>query len=85
MSFHLLFLDNFVTSFFKERLRSNRGVSSDISLNRSFQLIANSCRNTSSLIIGMDIQTVKVARFIYIPKTYNNSIFNSNYAVMFLK
>lgn len=85
MSFYLLFLNNLIPSFFKERLRRNRGMSSNISLNSLLQPIANSSCNTFFLIIGMNKQTVKVTHFIYVPKAYNNFIFDCNYAVMFLK
>lgn len=53
-------------------------------MNSLLQLITNSSCNTFSLIISVNKQTVKVTRFIYIPKAYNYLIFNSNYAVMFL-
>ena len=85
MSFYLLFLYNLITSFFKERLCSNRSMSSNISFNRLLQLITNISCNTFSLIIRVNKQTVKIACFIYVPKAYNDFIINRNNTEMFLK
>ena len=76
MSFYLLFLNNLITSFFKKWLRRNRSVSSNFTLNSLLQSITNSSCNTFTLIIGVDIKTVKITRFIYIPETNNYIVIN---------
>ncbi len=70
MSFYLLFLNDLISSFFKERLCSNRSVGGNISLNSLLQFIANSSCNTFSLIISMNEQTIKIAIFIYVSEAY---------------
>lgn len=85
MPFYLLLFYSHVTSFFKERLCRNRGVSGNIPLNSMLQLITNSSCNTFPLIISMDKQMVKVARFVNISKPHDNVIINRNNAEMFLK
>lgn len=85
LSFYLLLLNNLIISLFKERLRRNRSVSRNISLHSLLQLIANSSCNTFTLVIGVYKQTVKVPRFIDIPKPHNDFIINSNYTIMLLK
>lgn len=57
----------------------------DFSLNRLFQLVANGRCGPLSLVVCMNIQAVKITGFIYVAKTHNDPIINSNYTVMFLK
>ena len=85
MSFYLLFLNNLITSFFKKWLRRNRSVSSNFTLNSLLQLITNSSCNTFTLVIGVDIKTVKITRFIYIPKTDNLIVFYRYNRIMLLE
>lgn len=57
----------------------------NISHSSLFQLVTNSCCDPFPLIVCMDKKPVKITGLIYVPKAYNNSIFNSNYTIMFLK
>ena len=85
LSFYLLFLNKLIASFFKERLCRNGSMSSDISLNGLFQLIAEAGCNTFLLIIGVNKQTIEIACFIYVSKTYNGFIIKRNNTEMFLE
>ncbi len=85
LPFYLLFFNNFISSFLKKGFCRNRSVCCDISFNCLLKLIANSGSNSSPLIVCMNKQTVKVSRFVYISKSYNNFILNGYYTVMFLK
>lgn len=84
MSFYLLFLHNFITSFFKKRFCCNRSVRCNIYFSCLLKLIANSSSNSLSLIICMNKKAVQIACIIYISKTYNNPIINRNNAEMLL-
>lgn len=81
----MLFPYNAIASFFKKWFGGNGSMGCNISFNCQFQLVANRCSNSFSLIVCMNKQAVKITGFIYIAKAYNNSIVNGNQTVVLLK
>ena len=85
LPFYLLFLYHLIPSFFKKRFCGNGSMGCDAARNHLLQLIADSSSNSFSLMVSMNKQTVKVTGAVYIPKAYDDIIFNSDYTVMLLK
>ena len=85
MTNYVLFMDYFVSPLFKKRLCSNRSMRCNASLNDRFKSIANSGCNSFSLVIGMNVESVKKSMAIYISETNDDVFINSYDAVVLLK